>query len=429
MFKKILVILFFILYSSNLHAEDVLQILSKAFKNNSKLNAERASLDAEKQDVNISRGDFLPSVTLSGDAASQKNTNRKNQSGSSLQDTNSAPENRSVLVEQQIFSGFSNYNNLKKSKLEYEFAKFELNKLEQEVILSAATAYYNLGYYFKKLEFNQSNVELFERQVESDRSRLERGEISLTDLAQSESSLAGAAAKLITARNEVISGQKNFQKIIGSKAPEQIILAYTPKLRVPTSLRTATAISDQINPRLNLAKLDLEIAKRDLYAARGDMSPSASVSYQKKKNYDLSSTVDEREQEEIKATIKWPLFKGGKNISSVKKASFKFKEKELILQDTIDQVQIDTANAWTNYSSAKGILDATSAQLKAAEIANEGITLEYDSGNRRTTLEVIQSRALLLDARTSFAKAQKDYAIAQFNLLASIGDLYLENIK
>ena len=429
MLKKILVSLFFILYSHNLYAEDLLQILSKAFKNNSKLNAKRASLDAEKQDVNISRADFLPSVTLSGDAASQKDTNRINQSGTSLQDTNATPENRSVLVEQQIFSGFSNYNNLKKSKLEYEFAKFELNKLEQEVILSAAKAYYNLGYNSKNLEFNQSNVELFERQVESDRSRLERGEISLTDFAQSESSLAGAAAKLITARNELISGQKNFQKIIGLKAPDQVILSYTPKLRMPTSLRTATAISDQINPRLNLAKLDLEIAKRELYSARGDLSPSASISYQKKKNYDLSSTIDEREQEEVKATVKWPLFKGGKNISSVKKASFKLKEKELILQDTIDQVQIDTANAWTNYNSAKGILDATSAQLKAAEIANEGITLEYDTGNRRTTLEVIQSRTLLLDARTSFAKAQKDYAIAQFNLLASIGDLYLDNIN
>ena len=429
MLNKILIGLFFIFSSSNAYAEDLLQILSKAFENNSKLNAQRASLEAEKQDVNISKGDFLPSVTLSGDVGSQKDTNRINQSGSSLQDTNSTPENRSVLIEQQIFSGFSNYNNLKKSKLEYEFAKFELNKLEQEVILSAAKAYYNLGYNAKNLEFNQSNVELFERQVESDRSRLERGEISLTDFAQSESSLAGAAAKLITARNELISGQKNFQKIIGLKAPEEILLEYTPKLRMPTSLRTATSISDQINPRLNLAKLDLEIAKRELYAARGDLSPSASVSYQKKKNYDLSSTIDEREQEEIKATLKWPLFKGGKNISSVKKASFKLKEKELILQDTIDQVQIDTANAWTNYNSAKGILDATSVQLKAAEIANEGITLEYDSGNRRTTLEVIQSRALLLDARTSFAKAQKDYAIAQFNLLASIGDLYLDNIN
>ena len=427
--QKILFTIVFYFFCFNIYAQDVIKTLSNAFKNNSKLNAERASLNATKQDVNISRGEFLPSVTISGNISSQEDTNRTNQSGEKLTNTNSTPETRSILIEQKIFSGFSNYNNLKKSQLELEYAKYELIKLEQEVILSAATAYYNLGYNFKNLEFNQLNVELFERQVESDRSRLERGEISLTDFAQSESSLAGAAAKLITARNELISGQKNFQKIIGLKAPDNAMLSYLPKLRIPTSLSTATSISDQINPRLNLAKLDLEIAKRELYSARGDLSPSASISYQKKKNYDLSSTIDEREQEEVKATVKWPLFKGGKNISSVKKASFKLKEKELILQDIIDQVQIDTANAWTNYNSAKGILDATSAQLKAAEIANEGITLEYDAGNKRTTLEVIQSRTLLLDARTSFAKAQKDYAIAQFNLLASIGDLYLDNIN
>jgi len=427
--KKFLILLIFFLSNSNLNAQDLLNTLSDAFKKNSKLNAERASLDAEKQDVNISMGEFLPSVTLSGDAATQKDTNRKNQSGASLQDTESTPENRSVLIEQKIFDGFSNYNNLAKSKLEFEYAKFKLNKLEQEVILSAAKAYYNLGYNFKNLEFNQSNVELFERQVESDRSRLERGEISLTDFAQSESSLAGAQAKLITATNELISGKKNFQKIIGSTAPNEINLSLFPNLSMPTSLDTATAISDQINPRLNLAKIDLEIAKRELYAARGDLSPSASITYEKKKNYDFSTTVDEREQEQVKATVKWPLFKGGKNISSVKKASFKLKEKELILQDITDQVQIDTANAWTSYNSTRSVLDATSVQLKAAEIANEGITLEYDTGNSRTTLEVIQSRALLLDARTSYAKAQKDFAIAQFNLLASIGDLYLENIK
>ena len=427
--KKFLILLIFFLSNSNLNAQDLLNTLSDAFKKNSKLNAERASLDAEKQDVNISMGEFLPSVTLSGDAATQKDTNRKNQSGASLQDTESTPENRSVLIEQKIFDGFSNYNNLAKSKLEFEYAKFKLNKLEQEVILSAAKAYYNLGYNFKNLEFNQSNVELFERQVESDRSRLERGEISLTDFAQSESSLAGAQAKLITATNELISGKKNFQKIIGSTAPNEINLSLFPNLSMPTSLDTATAISDQINPRLNLAKIDLEIAKRELYAARGDLSPSASITYEKKKNYDFSTTVDEREQEQVKATVKWPLFKGGKNISSVKKASFKLQEKELILQDITDQVQIDTANAWTSYNSTRSVLDAISVQLKAAEIANEGITLEYDTGNSRTTLEVIQSRALLLDARTSYAKAQKDFAIAQFNLLASIGDLYLENIK
>ena len=215
MIKKFFILLTLSLFSNHLYAEDLVKTLSNAFKNNSKLNAERASLNAAKQDVNVSRGEFLPSITLSGDIASQEDTARTNQSGESLADINSTPESGSVLIEQKIFDGFSNYNNLKKSQLKLEYAKFELNKLEQEVILSAARAYYNLGYNFKNLEFNQSNVELFERQAESDRSRLERGEISLTDFAQSESSLAGAQAKLITAKNELISGQKNFQKIIG----------------------------------------------------------------------------------------------------------------------------------------------------------------------------------------------------------------------
>ena len=213
------------------------------------------------------------------------------------------------------------------------------------------------------------------------------------------------------------------------KLQKEINLKVFPKFKIPTSLDTATAIAEQINPRLNLAKLDLEIAKRELFVARGDLSPSAKVSFSKKKNEDLSSTVDEREQEEVKATVTWPIFKGGKNLSSVKKAKFKMQEKQLIFDNITEQVQIDTANAWTTYNSSKGVLDATRAQLKAAEIANEGITLEYDTGNKRTTLEVIQSRTLLLDARTSYAKAQKDFAIAQFNLLASIGDLYLDNIK
>ncbi len=426
--KKFLILFICILFSNQVYAEDLLQTLSDAFRNNSKLNAKRASLNAAKQDVNISRSEFLPSITLSGDSASQKDTNRTNQTGETLSDINSTPESRSVLVEQKIFDGFGNYNTLKKSKLQLEYAKFEVNKLEQEVLLSAAQAYYNLEYNIKNLEFNQSNVELFDRQVESDRSRLERGEISLTDFAQSESSLAGAQAKLITARNELISSRKNFQKIIGSASPEEINLSYLPNLKVPSSLEVATSISEQINPRLNLAKIDLEIAKRELYTARGDLAPSASISYQKKKNYDLTTTIDEREQEEVKATITWPIFKGGKNYSSVKKAKFKVEEKQLIFDDIFDQVQIDTANAWTTYNSSRGVLEATLSQLRAAEIANEGITLEYDTGNERSTLEVIQSRTLLLDARTSYAKAQKNFAIAQFNLLASIGDLYLNNI-
>ena len=427
--KNIFILFIFFLFGTNLNAQDLLKTLSDAFKNNSKLNAQRASLEASKQDINISRGEFLPSITLSGDMATQKDTERVNQSGVPLRDVESTPETNSVIVEQKVFDGFGNYNNLKKSKLQFEQAKFQLNKLEQEVLLNAAKAYYSLGYSFKNSEYNELNVDLFERQVESDRARLDRGEISLTDFAQSESSLAGAKAQLITAENELVSGKKSFQKIIGSMAPEDIDLELSTNLMIPNSLNAATAKAEQLNPKLNLAKLDLEIAERELFVARGDLAPSAKVSYSKKTNKDLSSAVDEREQEEVKATITWPIFKGGKNLSSVKKAKFKKEEKQLIFDDVTEQVQIDTANAWSTYNASESVLEATRVQLKAAEIANEGISLEYESGNERTTLEVIQSRTLLLDARTSFAKAQKDFAIAQFNLLASIGDLRIDNIK
>ena len=81
------------------------------------------------------------------------------------------------------------------------------------------------------------------------------------------------------------------------------------------------------------------------------------------------------------------------------------------------------------FQSSKSVLEATRAQLKAAEIANEGITSEYDSGNTRTTLELIQSRSLLLDARIAFAKAERDFIISQFELAKQIGTLSLKLLK
>ena len=100
-----------------------------------------------------------------------------------------------------------------------------------------------------------------------------------------------------------------------------------------------------------------------------------------------------------------------------------------MLQDTQNKVIGETTNAWSKYQSSKSVLIAKEAQLKAAEIANEGISLEYDSGNTRTTLDVIQSRSLLLDARITFAKAERDFIISKFALAFQIGTLSLNNIS
>ena len=101
----------------------------------------------------------------------------------------------------------------------------------------------------------------------------------------------------------------------------------------------------------------------------------------------------------------------------------------MLFKDTKNKVLSDTSNSWSNYQSSKSVLDATKAQLKAAEIANEGITLEYDSGNTRTTLEVIQSRSLLLEARIAYYKAQRDFIVSQFELAKQLGTLSQNSVE
>ena len=171
------------------------------------------------------------------------------------------------------------------------------------------------------------------------------------------------------------------------------------------------------------------ISEKELSQEKASLSPKASINYSVSENKDLSSTIDENEEEEVKATITWPIIKGGKNYSSIKKSKLKKEQSNLILKDTKYQIDTNTANAWSLYQSSESILRATELQVKAAEIANEGITQEYDSGSDRTTLEVVQSRSLLLNARIDHAKAERDFVISKFKLIAAIGTLSMENIK
>ena len=200
-------------------------------------------------------------------------------------------------------------------------------------------------------------------------------------------------------------------------------------LILPNSLEESLQIAEVKNKDLLISKLDYEISVKDLNIERARLSPSATLNYSKSENTDFSSTIDETDQESVKATITWPIIKGGENISSIKKSKLNKEKYKLIYQDTKNRINNDISNAWSKYQSSKSVLNATMAQLKAAEIANEGITLEYDSGNTRTTLELIQSRSLLLDARIAFAKSERDLIISQFELANQLGSLSIKSIK
>ena len=428
--KFLLNIIFVFFFFNVALAENHLQFfIDAALKNNLKLNAERKNHKSIKQNINISRSEFLPSLSISGDQTSVDSSNRINQSGASLSDTNKNSETKTVSIDQKIFQGFKGYNSLKRSELEVQQANFKLKQVEQQTILDTVSAYFDFIFKTKNEEFNLSNVNLFERQVESDSARLQKGEITLTDLAQSESSLAGANADLIKAKTELLSSKTNFERVIRKKVPSTINTNERIKVKLPNTLQEALNVAKLNNADLLIAKLDYQIAEKDLTIEKAKLSPSASINYSKSENKDYSSTIDELDQETVKATISWPIIKGGENISAIKKSSFKKQRSLLLSEDAENRVITETTNAWSNYQSSESVLTATEAQLKAAEIANEGITLEYDSGNTRTTLEVIQSRSLLLDARIAFAKAERDFMISKFELAFQLGTLSLSSIK
>ena len=250
----------------------------------------------------------------------------------------------------------------------------------------------------------------------------------MTDLSQSEASLAGARAKLITSQNSLVTSIANYEKIVG-KAPKNIGENGAYKLKLPNSISEAYKIAKDKNPDLNVAILELEKAKQDIIIARSKLSPSATLSYKIAEQDDFSSTVQDRTQKTFKATATWPIYSGGSNLASLRRAKELKNQKELLLEDSKKIINANVANEWASFESSKSLLDSIKSQVKAAEIANEGITLEYESGGNRTTLEVIQSRSILLDSRISLATSERDYLLSQFELLSAIGRLTAKDLK
>ena len=429
MIRILSIITSFIFLLSNANAETFSVALKKAYNDNNELNAERESLNISEQELKISISSYLPSVTLSGSKSSEDTNKLTNQNGTDATISDVDPTVQSLTITQTLID-FGRGAKLSKSKIGIELAKAKLLKKEQEILYKSIEAYTGLISANEKLKINRSNVDLLDRQVETDRIRLERGNISLSDVAQSESSLAGAQAKLIQAENDFLTSKLNYENVIGTiNDAEALDKSSIVIVNLPNELNSAIDISKKGNPDLIIAQLEYEQSKKDTTSARSDLAPTATLSFDRSKTDDLSSTFDEKEQDTLKATVTWPFFSGGKNYANLNKNKSLETQKNLLLSNMTKKNQTDVASAWSNFQSNKSLLNSVRAQVNAAEIANEGIVAEYNSGSDRTTLEVIQSNSLLLNAQISLADSERNYILSQFNLLKSIGLLNSEYLK
>jgi outer membrane protein len=428
--KLLLILLSVIFFNGNVFAVTLSKALLQAYNENPELNAERENIEASKEDVKISRSQFLPSVTLSASKSKENTEKLTDRNGENSAITDVDTKTQSIDIKQKIFQGYAGVASLQKSKIGLNLADAKLLKTEQDILYKAVKAYSGLIFADEKLKINQNNINLLERQVETDQARIERGQITLADLAQSESSLAGAQAKFILARNEVITAKLTYEKIIGPiNSLDDLDKKSDLNFEMPIDLNEAIKISKISNPNLIISKLEYEQSEKDVTIAISDLSPSATLSFNSSRTDDASSTINERDKETLKATISWPIFNGGKNAASLNKSKNLNNRKKLLFVNAMKTNETNVASAWSNLQSSRSLLNSVKLQVKAAEIANEGITVEYESGLGRSTLDVIQSNSILLGSKINLADSERNYLLSQFKLLQSLGLLNSNYLK
>ena len=426
--KIILSFLLSTLFFNNGNAVSLYQALNETYKNNTQLNAERENINAAEEDINISKADYMPSLSLSGSKSFENTNELTTQSGTdtSIDDVN--PLSSSIKLEQKLFDQGRDFTH-QKNIIGLELAKARLVKKEQDILYSAIDAFTGLILAREKLNINRRNLNLLIRQVETDKVRLDRGQITITDLSQSESSLAGAQAQFTQSKSDLLISKLNYENIIGNiDDPSKLKKSSNSIVKIPENLSKAVSLSKENNPDIKIAELELIQSEKDIEIAKSDLSPTASLSLERSYNYDLSTTYDEREKDVLKATVNWPFYSGGKKRSKVKKDTNLNYRKRLLLEDKIKTNEMNVASAWSSLEASKGFLNSVRAQVRAANIAFEGISAEYERGSR-TTLDVIQSNSLLLSAQISLANSERNYLLSQYSLLKAAGLLNKEYLN
>ena len=396
--KKISLITFcLIVFILPVNAATLSDALRQTYQNNLELKAERKNLEVQKEVLNISKSDFFPTLTLSGTKSFEDTNKLTNQDGTDASITNTNPMTSSIKLEQTLLDGSERGTKYEKSKLGLNLSEAQLIKKEQDVFMKAIEAYTGLILAYEKLSINEENVNLLQRQFEIDNARLSRAQITATDLAQSQSSLSGAQAGYIGAQNYIVTSKLAYENIIGPiNSNEKLKKIYNSEVPLPSSLVDAKKISEQKSPNLIIAEIEYGQSELDVKIARSDLSPTAKLSLERSYTDDLSATYDEREKDVLQATVSWPFQFGGKNKSNINKNLQVKGMKKLLLENAFRNNTQGVTAAWSTLESSKSLLRAVQSQVKAAEIANEGISFEYESGLNRSTFDVLQSRSNLI---------------------------------
>ncbi|MBI4184597.1 MAG: TolC family outer membrane protein [Proteobacteria bacterium] len=406
-------------------AETLEEALVKAYQNNPTLQAQRARLRAIDEQVPQALSNWRPSVVARGSAGKQDvDTHANSDSGSVAQVR--TPAAVSFEVVQNLYRGGRTLADTRRARNTVQAERAQLRRIEQSVLLDSITAYMNVVRDQAVLDLNVNNEQVLARQLEAARDRFRVGEITRTDVSQAEARLARAKADRIGAEGNVQSSRATYRRLIGEfpdrpEAPKQLG-------ELPASGEQAFQRASTSNPSVVSADFEGQAARDNVELISGEFLPTVTLEGTLSRNDDASAKDSEQDSAQILARLTVPIYQQGAVHSRVRAAKESVGQAMANL-DAARRSAIESANrAWQNLETARAQIVAFEAQVKAAEVALDGVQREAQVGSR-TVLDVLDAEQELLDARVSLVRVQRDEVVAAFDLRSAMGDLTAEALR
>lgn len=412
-------------------AETLHQALVSAYMSSPTLNAQRSALRATDESITQAKSGFRPRASASGDYG-YRNFNSESRTpdigdpdisgglGGGA-DGSSNPRGYALTLTQPLFSGFRTVNGVREAKANVYAGREGLRSTEQAVLLNAVTAYMDVVRDQAIVRLQENNVKVLTEQLTATRDRFEVGEVTRTDVSQAEASRAGSISQLSAAQGALQSSRAVYEQVIGHP-PSNLVEPSPMESGLPRRLPEALSIADAENPDILQALFLEEAARYVVKQIIGETLPQVDVEAQYNKRHRSSRLSEYQEETTVVGRVTVPLYSGGEPSARARAARHTVQQRKREIDNARTVARANVVAAWSQLTSARAQIESDQSQVRAQQIALNGVREEEKVG-QRTVLDVLDAEQDLLDAQVSLVQTRRDLVVASFSLYSAVGRL------
>lgn len=393
------------------------EVLVSTYNTNPQLLAERARLRSYDELVPQSLAGWRPTVQASGSYG----ISRERTEVPGIRQTDRLnPFSTNLTVSQPLYRGGRTVANTERAVFQVQAQRAQVFVIEQQVLQAAVTSYMNLYRALAVVQLNANNIEVLKRQLEAAQDRFRVGEVTRTDVAQAESRLARAVADKRQADGNVEVARATFERI---SALQPIDISFPKRVPVtPATREDAKRLAQANNPQIVSARFSELAARSNVRSIAGELLPTVSLEASVNHNDELQSENTKITTGQVLARVSVPLYEGGATYARVREAKQTAGQRRIEIETNRRSVVEQASSRWDTLQSARAQIQALRENIRAAQIALDGVQQEAAVGSR-TVLDILDAEQELFNARVNLVSSQRDEMVGVYDLTAAIGQM------